>query len=191
MRLSKEHIKNQLHGRSDITNSISYVMDGILFVEKIDSLEIGEANTLYMKYMRRLFEIMGYKIILKNPFKSEKHKDITDGYLISSNGEEIDYKQSNGRENTERQIYTSYNSAYTYHNGKYQLAIISILMKEPLEYYNELNGTKLKFIETHHGGVYVTESNDPSHSDMFRIWIKKLVNDKSFVRNWKLKQLGI
>lgn len=169
--IGNEHITNQFTNNffANAMDITSFLNDDIIFSE---GKELN--NTIWknqwMKYCRIIMPHSGYTIEYSHPYKSDKHKDITQYEIYAKDGRLVDSDVTYCKENAEAQAY------------------IKISQLSTFKSYYTTNVNKIEWlidkIET------FRIDKDP-HSRYYRLSrdLKRIYNNKGLLREWKLKGL--
>jgi len=163
----KEYIERQLtnYGFANAMDITSFLVDGIIFSEQIDS-------TLWLKYCRLIIPHSGYRVEFTHPYKSRNLKDITQ-YDIFADDKHIIGSVSSNEISAETQAYIKVSQLSTfkeYFDKKY---------KELREIFIDLNyNDVLVFRQTWR---YYRVSSE----------LSEFLKDKTRVRDWKLSKIDI
>ena len=170
--IGNEHISNQLVN-SFFTNAMditSFLTDGIVFTAGKD-LPNKEWKEQWMKYLRLIMPYSGYRIEYSHPYKSDKHKDITE-YEIYKGDKLIDGDQTWCLENAEAQAYIKIS----------QLSTFGDLYKNEVE--------KVRWVIDKIPNFRINSDIYDRHYRVGRD-LEKIMNNKTLLREWKLSLLEI
>lgn len=170
--IGNEHISNQLVNSffSNAMDITSFLTDGIVFTAGKD-LPNKEWKEQWMKYLRLIIPYSGYRIEYSHPYKSDKHKDITE-YEVYKGNKLIDGGQTWCLENAEAQAYIKISQLSTFGNL----------------YKNEVENVKWIIDKIPNFRV-----NTDIYDRHYRVGrdLEKIVNNKPLLREWKLSLLEI
>jgi hypothetical protein len=167
--LGNEHILNQLENNffSNAMDITSFLNDGIVF-SRGNELPNKEWKEQWIKYFRMIMPYSGYRVEYSNPYKSDKHKNITE-YEIYKGDKLIDGDQTWSLENAEAQAYIKISQLSTFGNlYKNEVEKVKWIIAK-ISFYSDINDRHYRV------------SRD----------LEKIINNKTLLRKWKLSLLEI